>query len=269
MELVRNFNKIPDSESSKKQSSPNKMKTIVIGFLNSSSSNNYQSNFYSFSEFDISTKAFKKRIDNFIEIVIINLKDISIKLNKNEDIVLLGKTISKEGKNWLKLLSIRHWGIRADKYNFKIPKLNISSEMDSAISYLKILNDKAMDIFFQADLNYQQHVINVAKDMAEDMAKNMAEDMAKNMAEDYANKKTEKLSKNIEKLKESLENEKLNNFLTTYKSFNLNLANMETTYNINLSDFDLHKIENFWGNDENEKLEKLKNFINKKRKGNN
>ena len=240
--LVRNFNEIKDPE---KKSPPKKMKTIVIGFLNSRDSNK-KSNFYTFSEFDISNQLFKKRIDNFIEIVIINLKDISAKLDKNEDIVLLGKKISTEGKNWLKLLSIRHWGISAGNYKFMIPKLNISSEMDSAISYLKDFNDNKMDLFFEADLNYQHHVKEVAKEMAEDLA----------------NQKTEKLSKDIETLKESL----LTNFLTTYKSFDLNLDNMEKIYKINLSDFELDKIEKLWGNDKNEKLGILKNFINKKRK---
>ena len=240
--LVRNFNEIKDPE---KKSPPKKMKTIVIGFLNSRDSNK-KSNFYTFSEFDISNQNYIKRIDNFIEIVIINLKDISAKLDKNEDIVLLGKKISTEGKNWLKLLSVRHWGISAGKYKFTIPKLNISSEMDSAISYLKDFNDNKMDLFFEADLNYQHHVKEVAKEMAEDLA----------------NQKTEKLSKDIETLKESL----LTNFLTTYKSFDLNLDNMEKIYKINLSDFELHKIEKLWGNDKNEKLGILKNFINKKRK---
>ena len=118
--------------------------------------------------------------------------------------------------------------------------------MDSAISYLKDLNDNKMDLFFEADLNYQHHVKEVAKEMAEDLA----------------NQKTEKLSKDIETLKESL----LTNFLTTYKSFDLNLDNMEKIYKINLSDFELDKIEKLWGNDKNEKLGILKNFINKKRK---
>lgn len=53
--------------------------------------------------------------------------------------------------------------------------------------------------------------------------------------------------------------------MTTKESKNLSLELYETIFKINLSELNINSIVSFWGKDNQEELEKLKNFIAKKR----
>lgn len=81
---------------------------MVLGFLNSGDF--IKTSCYSLAKFNTKMD-YMEKIDGFINAIIINLKEISEKLSKNEDIYIFGNKINTLGKDWLKLLSLRHWAI--------------------------------------------------------------------------------------------------------------------------------------------------------------
>ena len=89
------------------------------------------------AEFNSKDDSLVKKVDNFMDVVLINLSEISEKLEKNEEIYILGKKVEDTGKNWLKLLSLRHWGKKLENNLFEIPEFKLNKEINSAIAYLK------------------------------------------------------------------------------------------------------------------------------------
>lgn len=69
----------------------------------------------------------------------------------------------------------------------------------------------------------------------------------------------------VTKAEERMKLKNLKEFLTTKESKNLSLELYETIFKINLSELNINSIVSFWGKDNQEELEKLKNFIAKKR----
>ena len=70
------------------------VKTLVLGFINYKGMYNMGSKSYSLSEFSLEKNQFIKKVDDFLDIIAINLKEISSKLCNNEKIFILGKEIS-------------------------------------------------------------------------------------------------------------------------------------------------------------------------------
>ena len=68
----------------------NFFKTTVLGFINSKDKSKMESNAYYISKFDLKDGSFQEKVDDFLEVIIINLNDISEKLIKDEEITILG-----------------------------------------------------------------------------------------------------------------------------------------------------------------------------------
>ena len=271
-------------------------KTLVLGFINYNG--NIRSNTYFLSEFDSENNNFIKKVDDFPDIVIINLYEISKKLENNEKIYIYGKEIGDIGKNWLKLLSIRHWAKKLKNNNFEIPNISSNKEINSAIKYLKSVKDDKLLEYYQIENDYYgginkaaEILIDNAKKEAE-KAKNEAENVKKeaekekNEAENVkkeaekAKNEAENVKKEAENVKKEAENaikklekeneQKLKNFLDSYKNFDYSLEIYEKVFNINFAELDIEKVTTYWGNEEKyeKKLNLLKNFIGKKRNNN-
>ena len=169
---------------------------LVLGFLNYKGKKDMTSNAFYLSKFNIVNNSFIEKVDNFIDIIVINLQEISEKLEKKEDIYILSKKIDDIGRNWLKLLSLRHWAIKTDDKYFKIPLLKINNEINSAIEYLSNIKSPLLANYYEGEEKYF-HLINKAAKLE---AKEMVEDEKK--AEKAENEK-KKLKKWWKKKKKS------------------------------------------------------------------
>ena len=222
------------------------VKTLVLGFINYKGMYNMGSKSYSLSEFSLEKNQFIKKVDDFLDIIVINLKEISSKLCNNETIFILGKEVSTTGKNWLKLLSLRHWAKNIGKNKFEIPNIQLDEEISSAFNYLKQSNIKLeLETIYSVEEEYLASI----KEAALEEAKVLAEEKAEVLAE------------------KKLSDEKLKFFIELYKNNELNLEALEKLHGLNFSDVSMNKVTEYWGeNDEkSEKLKYLKNYIGKKR----
>jgi len=179
----------------KKNGKCNSVKTLVLGFINYRKNINLASNSYFLSEFSSKDNMFIKKVNDFMDIIVINLQEISQKLENDEKIYILGKEIGDTGKNWLKLLSLRYWGIKDDKKYFKIPKINIDKEIDSAIEYLSKVSIKSLTFDYEAENEYSISV----EEAANEKAKHIIEQKNAEIAEKVA-KKNEEISKKNEEI---------------------------------------------------------------------
>ena len=211
---------------------------------------------------------FIKKVNDFMDIIVINLQEISQKLENDEKIYILGKEIGDTGKNWLKLLSLRYWGIKDDKKYFKIPKINIDKEIDSAIEYLSKVSIKSLTFDYEAENEYSISV----EEAANEKAKHIIEQKNAEIAEKVA-KKNEEVAKKNEEISKKNEiiakkgDEQLKTFLVMLKHMpNFNLDELEKELNINFSEIDINKVMSLWGNKDKEKLEILKEYLGKKRR---
>jgi hypothetical protein len=252
------------------------VKTLVLGFINYKGMYNMGSKSYSLSEFSLEKNQFIKKVDDFLDIIVINLKEISSKLCNNEKIFILGKEISTTGKNWLKLLSLRHWAKNNGKNKFEIPDFQVNEEISSAFNYLKQSNIELETIYdveeeYLTSINkatleeakvltdVEEEYLASIKKAALEEAKVLVEEEAKVLAEEEAKVLAE----------EKLSDEKLKLFIELYKNMDgFRLEVLEKVHGFNFSDVCMNKVIEYWGkNDEkSEKLEYLKNYIGKKRK---
>ncbi len=280
----------------KKNGKCNSVKTLVLGFINYRKNINLASNSYFLSEFSSKDNMFIKKVNDFMDIIVINLQEISQKLENDEKIYILGKEIGDTGKNWLKLLSLRYWGIKDDKKYFKIPKINIDKEIDSAIEYLSKVSIKSLTFDYEAENEYSisveeaanekaKHIIEqknaeIAEKVAkknEEVAKKYEEIAKKNeeisKKNEEISKKNEEISKKNEEISKKNEiiakkgDEQLKTFLVMLKHMpNFNLDELEKELNINFSEIDINKVMSLWGNKDKEKLEIIKEYLGKKRR---
>lgn len=222
-------------------------KTLVLGFINYKGNINLKSNSYYISEFNSENDSFIKKVDDFPDIVIINLFEISKKLENNEKIYIYGKEIGDIGKNWLKLLSIRHWAKKINDNTFEIPWVDSNKEINSAVNYLRSVKGNDLSKYYLLENEYYNGINKAAEILAEDMVK-----------------------EKVKKAKMEAENENLKKFLNSYKNLDYSLEFYENTSNINFSELDMEKVIAYWGNEEKyeEKLKLLTDFIGKKRKNN-
>ena len=80
-------------------------------------------------------------VDINLNIIFINLNDMSVKLTEGDEIKINYNNIKNTGKEWLKLLSVKHWALREDKTNlFIIPKNKDFIENKEVISAIEFLN---------------------------------------------------------------------------------------------------------------------------------
>jgi len=238
-------------------------KALVLGFINCNGDVNLKSNTLFISEFDSQTNTFIQKIENFVDIVIINLFEISKKLENNEKIYILGKEIGNIGKNWLKLLSLRHWAKKLGNNTFEIPNICTDKEINSAIEYLKEIKVDELSKYFLADDDYFDGIIEGAKILAMDMVR-----QEKEKAKKEAENKKQQMEKKEILLNSEKENDELKKFLDSYKKFNYSLEYYENMANIDFSEMDMEMVIAYWGKEEKyeEKLNILKDFIGKKRK---
>jgi len=244
--LLKNNNK-----KIKKYIQPEKDKTLVLVFINPIDNVDFESKSYFLAEFNSENNQFIKKVDDFIDIIIINLQEISQKLENDEKIYILGKEVGTTGKNWLKLLSLSYWGIEADKNYFKIPNCNFNEEMNTAINYLRSVESNYKD----AKTDYLDSIIKTEKEKeAEREAKREYWDSVMAAAEEKVAYKL----KIYPILKEFIKSYKINP--------NVDLEKAEKTLNIDFSEIDIDDVMRFWGNkdDNKEKLEYLKNFLAKR-----
>lgn len=222
------------------------VKTLVLGFINYKGKYNMESKSYSLSEFSLEQNEFIKKVEDFLDIIVINLREISSKLCNDEKIFILGKEVGTTGKNWLKLLSLRHWAKKIGKNKFEIPDFQLNEEINSAFSYLQESN-KELETIYDLEEEYLDSINKAALEEA----KVLAEEKAKVLAE------------------EKLSDEKLKFVIELYKNIDgFRLEDLEKLHGFNFSDVCMNKVIEYWGkNDEKkEKLEYLKNFIGRKRK---
>ena len=266
-------------------------KTLVLGFINYKGKIELKSNSYFLSEFNSEDNKFIKKVDDFVDIVLINLFEISKKLENNEKIYILGEEVGNIGKNWLKLLSLRHWAKKLKNNTFLIPNINSNKEINSAIKYLKGVQDNDLMKYYQAENDYYNEIKEAAKSLAKEeteKAKKEAEKVREEMEKKIENakkeeaekvkgemeKKIENAKKEAEKAKkeaEKVKEENLKNFLNSYKNYNnYSLEDYEKITNINFSELDMKKVIAYWGKEEKyeNKLNNLKEYIGKKRKKN-
>lgn len=235
------------------------LRTLVLGFINTREKVNLKTNSYFLAEFNSKDGSLVKKVDDFMDVVLINLSEISEKLEKNEKIYILGNEVGDNGKNWLKLLSLRHWGKKLKNKFFEIPEYKLNKEINSAIAYLKKISTDQLSIYYAWEDFYFKEFNDAINKRSKELALNMVKDMQKDMI-----KKGE--AKNmVTKAEERMKLKNLKEFLTTKESKNLSLELYETIFKINLSELNINSIVSFWGKDNQEELEKLKNFIAKKR----
>ena len=217
----------------KQKFEPNKCKfnIKVLGFINFKRNNTFKSNTYCLAKFSPETGEFIQKVDDFMNIIIIDLYEIQQKLEKNEKIFILGKEIGTIGKNWLKLLGLRHWGKKLENNCYEIPEFNINIEMNSTLNYLQKLKNEQLFEYYNAEKEYYDSINKAASELAAE--------------------------------------QKLKTFLIIYKTAkDLKLEYFEENNIINFSELDINKVESLWGkNDEYKtKLDELKEYIGKKRK---
>ncbi len=259
-----------------------KIKTIVIGFMNYKKKNIYlNSNSYFLAEFSSKdNNQFLKKMD-FIDIIIIDLKEMSEKLEKNEDIYIYGKKINEEGKNWLKLLGVRHWGNKdEDKYYYEIPILKFDDILYSAIQSLNNVSKIQLESFYNNENEYLNSINKAAEEIAKEKVEAAKEAAKKKVvaakekveaakekveaAKEAAKEKVKAAKKKVvaaKKKVEAAQNEKLNMFIILLKNTN-NLDNL----NLEQFNFSEEEIKNVISKLENEeKKNYLQTFLNKKR----
>ena len=83
----------------------------------------------------------------------------------------------------------------------------------------------------------------------------MVKDMTKDMI------KKEEAKNMVTKAEERLKIKNLKEFLTSKESKNLSLELYEAIFKIDLSELDINNVISFWGKENGDELEKLKNFI--------
>jgi flagellar biosynthesis GTPase FlhF len=246
-----------------KENKPKYYKTTVLGFINTKENYPLNSYVYYLSKFDLQKGTFIEKIDDFLEVIIINLKEISEKLIKDEEICILNKKIGDKGKNWLKLLCLRHWGIKEQKYSYKFPNIEVDENIKTAIKILsEFSSKKKQDIvninnieesfrktFYETIGYYSKEFIEqksneIAEKKAEEKAKKLAEKKAEEMAKKLAETKSEEMAKKLAEIKseemakklaekkaeemaketKKIENnENWDNFLDVYKKQNISL----------------------------------------------
>ena len=73
-----------------------------------------------------------------INIIDIDINDKICNIDKDEPVIINGKEIGNNGKEYIKLLGIRNWGI-TDVFKYVLPKISILSENQIFIECLEIL----------------------------------------------------------------------------------------------------------------------------------
>ena len=241
-------------------------KTLLLRFINNNNEDiNLKSNSYFLSEFDSQNNEFIQKVDDFVDIVIINLFEISKKLENNEKIYILGKEIGNIGKNWLKLLSLRHWAKKLGNNTFEIPNICTDKEINSAIEYLKSVKNNELRLYYQMENDWYNKLKKATKEEINNMKKeaenkieqekskakmeieNAKQEVTKIKmeAEDKIEQEKSKAKIEIENVKQQMEKEKkerendeLKKFLDSYKKFNYSLEVYENTSNIDFSEMD-------------------------------
>ena len=247
-----------------------KYKTFVIGFINTKEKCKINSSAYYLSKFDFEQNTFIEKVNDFIDIIIINLSDISDKLIKQEKIFILGNEINIKGKNWLKLLSLRHWAIKTNKYYYKIPNLDIDEDINHAIKYLRDLTNKdqkILDTIYAKEEDYSIKIKNAVQYFNKEFIEEKSIEIAKENVAKLTKNEVAKLAKD-ELSKKYAEILGLENIIETYKTLNLKFEDLEKIKNFKylLKEENEKTIDEIWGKEEPEKLNELKIFIGKKRK---
>lgn len=173
---------------------------IILGFLNSKGG--LETSCYSLAKFD-NKMTYKDKIDGFIDAIIINLQEISDKLLKDEDIFIFGKKIDNIGKNWLKLLSLRHWAVKKkySKSRFIIPFVDTNEEIKSAFNMLAKIPDELIKDSVDYEAQYWKDMENAKKEGILEtfllMYKNSSLDLSSfnNINLDFSNFKPEEIEK--------------------------------------------------------------------------
>lgn len=162
-------------------------------------------------EFSSENNSFLKKVDDLVDIVIIYLKEIAHKLEKDEKIYLLGKEVNATGKNYLKLLSLRNWAIKDDNNYYIIPNIEVNKEINSAIYYLQSFKSQSLVNYSVEEIEYINSINEAVKVEVEKKVSQQIEQLKKEAQAEVE----EKVSQQVEQIKneaQAKEDEKLKLF---------------------------------------------------------
>jgi len=98
---------------------------------------------------DLDGNKIKTMDDPPVEVFVINLQAEIKKLSESKEISLNGKEISKTGKEWIKLLGLRHWATvkhYSNYYRYIIPEDTSDSDevIQSALKILQLIDEDSL-----------------------------------------------------------------------------------------------------------------------------
>ena len=139
-----------------------KKKTIILGLINSgSSSKSFSSYEWGIYESDLLLQ--KKEKIEILDIIVINLKEQIKLIEEGKSVIVNGKELGKEGKNWLKLLGIRHFEQQYRDYYYLPKQINFEfEEIKSSFSLLKNYNEDKLRSYLNAE-NYANSLLNFTR----------------------------------------------------------------------------------------------------------
>jgi len=134
-----------------------------------------------------------------VEVYFINLQAEIEKLSKSEEISLNGKEISKTGKEWIKLLGLRHWATQKNYYlyhRYVIPKDTSDSDemIQSALKILQLIDEESLIAYCKAEMAALSMI-----DTYEEIGKKIGEERGKKIGEERGKKIGEERGKKIGK----------------------------------------------------------------------
>jgi len=106
---------------------------------------------------DLDGNKIKTMDDPPVEVYFIDLQAEIEKLSKSEEISINGKEISKTGKEWIKLLGLRHWATQINYYlyhRYVIPKDTSDSDevIQSALKILQLVDEESLIEYCKAEM---------------------------------------------------------------------------------------------------------------------
>jgi len=106
---------------------------------------------------DLDGNKIKTMDDPPVEVYFIDLQAEIEKLSKSEEISINGKEISKTGKEWIKLLGLRHWATQKNYYlyhRYVIPKDTSDSDevIQSALKILQLVDEESLIEYCKAEM---------------------------------------------------------------------------------------------------------------------
>lgn len=120
--------------------------TLVIAFVNNNESIKYNNRSQYIQLISKQPNGEKIQTFDFFGVYIINLMEEIEKIKNNEKIYVKQKELDENGVCWIKLLGIRHWGIK-DNNRYLIPKnMNFpSEEIKTAVVMVEQINDTQLN----------------------------------------------------------------------------------------------------------------------------